>query len=694
MFDFMYKKYEKSKDAIIIYKKNGDIRYINKSAKLFFKYPENVKPKTVFDFMNKDQQILHKQGMRNKNIKAICFDSSIIYIDITILPGSVLVIKMSNEERFKDYIKFFDDNTVGMMISDNSGIMLKVNSSFCLNLGYTREQLIGKNFLDHVYPKDLKDTLNIMKTFDITKKLTDYKNRYINSEGEIVYFSWNAIENDGKYYASAENITEKIKISDSLYKSNQYLEEIEKISKIGYWEWCISDNSLVWSSGLKDIYELYEPAYETYMDCNYEDDIPSIKETIEKCLLDKKKYTIIHRVIKNKSKEVIWIKAVGKIIIKEDKEYLIGIVQDITEEHNREENYKIQKEKALETSNIKSKFVASVSHELRTPLNGIIGMVSLLGMTELTQKQDKYIKILDSSCGVLLSIINNVLDFSKIESGKIVIDYNSFNVENSINEIVELFKPSAVSKNIVLTTSFKKDFDNIMSDEVKIKQIISNLLSNSIKFTKKGSISVDVILIKDRLDIQVSDTGMGISGQFLKKISEPFTQENANSTHGGSGLGMSIIKSYLDILKGTIVIDSELGVGTKVLVRIPVHKSDYKKVIVVIEDNYANSFILKEMITEVTDYLVEIYEDGQVYIDNLEKQQPLLIFMDLHMPRLDGVDTTKYLRENGYTCPIVAVTANNLKSEKVRGYDAGITDFIIKPVSVSNIKDCLVRHIK
>jgi CheY-like chemotaxis protein len=187
---------------------------------------------------------------------------------------------------------------------------------------------------------------------------------------------------------------------------------------------------------------------------------------------------------------------------------------------------------------------------------------------------------------------------------------------------------------------------------------------------------------------------MGISGQFLKKISEPFTQENANSTHGGSGLGMSIIKSYLDILKGTIVIDSELGVGTKVLVRIPVHKSDYKKVIVVIEDNYANSFILKEMITEVTDYLVEIYEDGQVYIDNLEKQQPLLIFMDLHMPRLDGVDTTKYLRENGYTCPIVAVTANNLKSEKVRGYDAGITDFIIKPVSVSNIKDCLVRHIK
>jgi signal transduction histidine kinase/CheY-like chemotaxis protein len=533
-----------------------------------------------------------------------------------------------------------------------------------------------------------------MKTINITNRLTDFKNRYVNSHGEMVYFSWNVIQNDGKYYCSAENITEKIRIANNLYKSNQYLEEIEKISRIGYWEWCISNGELIWSSGLKDIYELYEPDYESYMNCNYPEDVPDIKKTIEKCLLDKKKYTIEHRVIRNNSKEVIWIKAVGKIIIKEENEYLIGIVQDITEEYNIKENYKLQGEKAIETSNIKSKFVASVSHELRTPLNGIIGMVSLLGMTPLTEKQGKYIKILDSSCGVLLSIINNILDFSKIESGKIVIDYNSFDVEKSVNDVVELFKPSAFSKNLELTLNINKDVDNIMSDEIKIKQIVTNLLSNSMKFTRKGGIDINVKLSNSNLNIRVCDTGMGISGQFLKKIAEPFTQENATSIHGGSGLGMSIIKSYLDILKGTIDIQSELGVGTKVSVNIPVHLSDYKKVIVVIEDNYANSFILKEMISEATDYLVEIYEDGQDYIDKMEKQQPLLIFMDLHMPRLDGISTTKYLREVGYNCPIVAVTANNVKSDKVRGYDAGMTDFIIKPVSMMQITECMTRYIK
>lgn len=701
MFDFLYKKYENVKDAVILYRNNGDVKYINDSGLKLFKYPTGLKPITVFELMDNQQAMLHKNrvkynklGMRNRNIKAVCYDLTEILVDIAIIPGNILLIKPSIEEKMEEYFKFFNTNSLPMMISDTKGKISNVNNSFCLSMGYTKEKLIGKNFLDFVDYRDMDKTIKAMKDLSITKKIIGFENRYINWEGDIVYFLWDVIQEDGKNYCSCENITEKIRIKVDLYKTHQYLEEIENITRLGYWEWCVPSGELVWSDGLKDIYQLYEPTYETYMACNHEQDVENIKKTIEKCLIDKKKYTMTHRIIRNKSKEVLWVKAVGKIIIKDDKEYLIGVLQDITDEYILKETYKIEKEKAVESSSIKSKFVSSVSHELRTPLNGIIGMVSLLNTTETTEKQKQYIKVLDSSCGVLLSIINNILDFSKIESGKISVDYNSFNIEKSVKDIVELFKPSAMSKGLKIDFSVKKDVDTIMSDEIKIKQILSNLISNAIKFTKNGNVFVDVNLQSESLKIQVKDTGKGISSIFLKTILEPFTQENSNSINGGSGLGMSIIKSYLDILKGSINIESELSIGTIVKVTIPVLKSDYKKVIVVIEDNYANSFILKEMISTMTGYIVEVYEDGKDYIDNADKIQPLLIFMDLHMPILDGISTTKHLRHIGYTCPIVAVTANNLKSEKIKGYEAGITDFIIKPVSISEITNCFSRYIK
>jgi signal transduction histidine kinase len=484
-----------------------------------------------------------------------------------------------------------------------------------------------------------------------------------------------------------DTIIFKNKITDD-YKT--IIEQTEDLCSTGYCKINLSNGDTTLSDGINKIFELDYKEKKDYNSCVFKEDSKILSQALE----NHKNYKIRHRIVTKKTKNIKWIDRIGSFNEAYDQDCLYEVIRDVTEEVKLEESLKLKSIEAEKNLKTKTEFVASVSHELRTPLNGIIGMISLLGLTELTEKQDKYVSVLSNSSGVLLSIINNILDFSKIEAGKAMLDYSLFNIKTSMTRIVDLFRPMCITKNIELFLNFEiSGEEDIISDKLKISQILSNLLSNSIKFTSEGSVSLLIKVSGNVLTIVVSDTGIGMQQEFIDRITEPFTQADSSTTrvYGGSGLGISIVNSYIKLLKGTLEFKSKEGVGTSIIMNIPISRENLNKVIVVVEDNMANRYIVKEMISESVKIPIVCYENGKHLLDNI-KEEPLLIFMDLHMPIMDGHSATKILRERGFMCPIVALTANSVKSERIKCLISGMDDFMLKPIDLSDMRNILQKY--
>jgi PAS domain S-box-containing protein len=390
----------------------------------------------------------------------------------------------------------------------------------------------------------------------------------------------------------------------------------------------------------------------------------------------------------------------------------LGISNDITKRKEKEielHNAKLAAEKAL---SIKSDFLANMSHEIRTPMNGILGMTSLL--LDETIKRESLDKIANIQyCSEsLLKIINDILDISKIDEKRIEIEEVDFNLKDLLKNIFELHKVSSSSKSIEFTYSISKDVpDFVKSDELRIKQIIDNILNNAVKFTQEGKINLDISLDKKIIDqkklinITISDSGIGINSSDHEKIFNSFSQADSSTTRrfGGTGLGLHISKKYVELMNGEISVTSELGKGATFEIKIPVieitlkdNQNKEQEVefehfaldILIVEDVVMNQKVIKGHLSKFG-YEPDIVSNGQEALDRLESNSYDLIFMDCHMPILDGFEATKeiikkYKNERPY---VVALTASAMEEDINRCYAAGMDEFLSKPISKKTLKN-------
>ncbi len=299
-----------------------------------------------------------------------------------------------------------------------------------------------------------------------------------------------------------------------------------------------------------------------------EDKEKALKE-IDKAIKDQKSFLITSRLIK-KDGSIIWIEEHGEAILVDDKiEYLEGVLIDITERKKAEEA--ILARELAETSNkAKTEFLANMSHEIRTPLNGIIGFSKLLLNTKISEVQKQYLQTVNQSAASLLDVVNDILDLSKIEAGKLALENSKVNLYSIINQSVDMVKFTAHQKNIELIVNVQEDIDCILwTDEVRLKQILQNLLSNAVKFTLKGQIELNVTASKtnkgkSKITFKVKDTGIGIKPENKGKILEAFSQEDSSTTRnfGGTGLGLSITNSLLKLMDSELHIASEVKKGS------------------------------------------------------------------------------------------------------------------------------------
>ncbi|WP_051677174.1 PAS domain S-box protein [Maridesulfovibrio frigidus] len=403
-----------------------------------------------------------------------------------------------------------------------------------------------------------------------------------------------------------------------------------------------------------------------------------------------------------------------------DKEFLI-CVTDLTEYRALVDSLKNAKEMAEAANHAKSEFLANMSHEIRTPINGIMGMLQLLQMTTLNETQQKYAAIGIESSKRLTRLLSDILDLSRVEAGKTQIQSAPFQLEKAVREVMQLFLPNANQANVELRLHFDSDVPPwVMGDKVRLQQIFTNLIGNALKFTHSGSVTVEASLLASprqeyaRILFSVVDTGMGISEEVAEILFEPFTQGSEDFRRGqhGAGLGLSICKRLIGMMDGGISVESELGKGASFYLSIPfivaesqasrssalaeIENFDCSSVRVLLAEDDRVSSLAGARLLENLGCIVKPVTNGAAVIDALKDDSFDIVFMDVQMPIMDGIEATQAIRcgeagDETKNIPIIAMTAYAMSGDREKFIDSGMNDYIAKPVSIHSLKDGLKR---
>lgn len=411
----------------------------------------------------------------------------------------------------------------------------------------------------------------------------------------------------------------------------------------------------------------------------------------------------------------------------------VCLMTDISESKMYEEDLKNAKRDAEYASNAKSQFLANMSHEIRTPLNAIMGLSELLQTNYKDEKERiLWLKKITRNSEHLKKVIDEILDLSKIEAGKLQLKITKFSIPNVIAQVKSILSPLANEKN--LTLHFETDGaipEKINSDSSKLQHILLNLLGNAIKFTNQGNITLTVKTVNDNSDpvlhFSVIDTGIGMSADEVKHLFEPFTQVDSSMTRrfGGTGLGLTLAKQLAQALGGDVFLHSSTpGQGSTFVAKIktgdissspmissfanllsePIDNNDLaadKPVVakpnisnfkvLLVEDSMDNQLLVQNFL-EMEGVIVDLASDGQEGMKKAEEGEHDLVIMDIQMPVMDGYTATSTLRQNGYKKPIVAFTAHAFEDERERCLKMGFTDFLSKPIKKRELVDCLAKY--
>jgi signal transduction histidine kinase len=424
-----------------------------------------------------------------------------------------------------------------------------------------------------------------------------------------------------------------------------------------------------------------------------------LRTTLDLVNAQKEQIEVAHKQITHQNKE-----------LNQYRSHLEQLVEERTKE------LLFAKNKAEESDRLKTAFLQNMSHEIRTPMNGILGFLELLREPDLDDiNKNNYIDIINHSGQRLLTTINDIIELSRIESNQLTVHYSQVDIKEMMDYQFNFFKRQAQEKGLLLKLSenIKDKQATVESDRQILDSILINLINNAIKFTNKGTVEFGNYLEHDSIIFFVKDTGIGIPADRLEAIFERFVQADMKNTrtHEGSGLGLSIVKGYLDILNGTIWVESEPGKGSTFYFSVPYkpvnkkmlnvidrkepeHISKQKITILVVEDDENSYLYIKSILKNIAADLLHVSNGNDAV--RLVKENPnvALILMDLKMPELNGFDATIKIREFNSTIPIIAQTAYAFSEDRDEAYKAGCNDYITKPINSKELIQLIKKYIQ
>lgn len=444
---------------------------------------------------------------------------------------------------------------------------------------------------------------------------------------------------------------------------------------------------------------------------------PKIFDDLWKTITSKKTWT---GELKNRKKDnsFYWIHLTITPELDSDGE-IIGYNayrEDISNEKELEE----EKRKTQEALEFKSLFLSNMSHEIRTPLNGIIGFTHMALKNEYDEKQKKLLQNISATSEILLHVINDILDISKIEAGKMPIEHIEFDLKDLTQNVRDILKENAKEKKLSLNINCK-DIKNSqrIGDPMRITQVLTNLLNNAIKFTHIGTVSLRVIDAgSDTIRFEVEDTGIGLNENEIQLLFQNFSQADMSTSrkYGGTGLGLAISKKLVEMMGGSISVKSELGVGSTFMFELPlppikskthIDESDasveYEQLetrvhaiasarILVAEDNKMNQMLLQMLLEEST-LMLDFAQDGQIALEKFKQNDYDMILMDIQMPNMNGYQATQKIREIDPKIPIIALSANVMEDDIQKAYDVGMNDYLHKPIENTKLFETLIKYL-
>jgi len=557
--------------------------------------------------------------------------------------------------------------------------------------------------------KHFEECISEVKPFNLVYRIirSDNEIRYVHSIGE---FETNERGVPVKMFGTLQDITEEIFSEQKLRESEERFNLAMKASNDGIFDRNLVTNEIYYSPKWKSIlgFEDHELPndFSIWENLTQPEDRKKSWEMQQELIFKKRDRFVME--FKMKHKDGHWVDILSRaeaVFDENDKAIrIVGTHQDISERKRFEAELVEAKQKAEESDRLKSAFLANMSHEIRTPMNGILGFTRLLQIPGLTgDQQQSYVEIIQKSGDRMLNTVNDIIEISKIDAGQVSVSLGKVNVLKQLNFIYHFFKPEAEKKGmqLVLNTTLPVDESVILTDELKLDSILINLVKNAIKYSYKGTIKISCDKKDDKLKFSVKDTGIGIPQNRLEAIFDRFVQADIEDRHvrEGSGLGLAIVKSYVDMLGGKIWVESEVDIGSTFYFTI-----DYNQVVLSKKpEENKNNKIAEKKLKEISILVAEDDEVSYMLIENilptencrlikvnngkdaveLCKNNPDLdlILMDLKMPKLDGINATKKIREFNKKIPIIAQTAYALAGDKEKALDAGCNDYISKPIN-------------
>ena len=613
-----------------------------------------------------------------------------------------------------------DNSPTVIFLKDVEGRYLVINRQFEQRWGVRQESVHGHTdhelwpaaIADMVRANDLK-VIEAGRSIEVEEVILD--RTYLSAKFPLR-------DPGGEIYAVggvATDITDRKRADDALHRERRQLAEAQAVAKLGSWEWDLATGVVEWSDEQYRIYGLEpgagHPPLEEFIELVHPEDRAGVAARIKRLPGDPKPYDAEFRLNPANGREGV-VSVHATVILGEDGKpaKLTGSIQDVTEQRAFEEELTRARDHALAATRLKSQFLANMSHEIRTPMNGLIGMTDLMLETDLTAEQREYAELARSSGETLVALVNDVLDLSKIEAGKLELDSVDFRLGEAVEDISALMSTRARQKGLQLSTLIENDVPAVVrGDVLRVRQVLSNLVSNAVKFTNEGEVRVRVTSAGNNVRFEVTDTGIGIEPGQMARLFESFEQADASMTreYGGTGLGLTIARQLTEMMGGRIDAVSTPGRGSTFALTIPFAlpstdaaeleafepRADLQGVhVLVADDNATNRRVLLHLASSWGMRAVAV-ADGRAALAELRRAaqegEPFeSVIADMHMPGLTGLELARKVREDPELRATQLVLLSSGLDDRRTARRAGFDSHLSKPVRRSALFETLVQR--